>query len=77
MDKRIVGAGVACCALAAAVAAARKGAQAGPKPEVWDRMRAKMEEMPEDFPPRVMYDSIEATRANTDEILGLLRQDED
>jgi hypothetical protein len=76
MDKRIVIAGIACCALAAAIAAAKKSAQAGPKPEVWDKMRAKMEEMPEDFPPRVMYDNIEATKANTDKILELLQQGE-
>lgn len=77
MDKRIVIAGIACCALAAAIAAAKKSSQAGPKPEVWDKMRAKMEEMPEDFPPRVMYDNIETTRANTDKILELLQQDKE
>ena len=32
-----------------------------------------MEEMPEDFPPRVMFDNVAATRANTDQILALLR----
>ena len=76
MDKRVAIAGMACCALAAAVAATRKGVQTGPKPEVWDKMRAKMEGMPEDFPPRVMYDNIEATKANTDKILELLQQGE-
>jgi len=77
MNKRILIAGAACCALAAAVTAAKKAGQTGPKPEVWDKMRAKMEEMPEDFPPRVMYDNIEATKANTDKILNLLEQAED
>lgn len=31
-----------------------------------------MEEMPEDFPPRVMYDNVEAARANTERILEIL-----
>ena len=34
-----------------------------------------MEEMPEDFPPRIMFDNIEATKANTDEILTLLKEE--
>ena len=76
MDKRVAFAGVACCALATAVVVAKRGVQSGPKPEMWDKMRARMEEMPEDFPPRVMYDNIEATRANTDKILELLQQPE-
>lgn len=77
MDKRFVMAGVACCALAATVAAAKKSAQAGPKHEVWDKMRAKMEAMPDDFPPRVMFDNIEITKTNTDKILELLQQDKE
>lgn len=75
MDKRLVTAAVAGCVVAAAIAAAKKSSS-GPKPEIWDKMRAKMEEMPEDFPPRVMYDNVEATRANTERILGLLEQRE-
>jgi len=31
-----------------------------------------MEEMPEDFPPRVMFDNVEATRSNTERILEVL-----
>ena len=38
-------------------------------------MRKGMEEMPEDFPPRIMFDNIEATKANTDEILTLLKEE--
>jgi len=32
-------------------------------------------DMPEDFPPRVMFDNVETTKANTEEILNLLRRD--
>jgi len=44
-------------------------------PTVWDKMRKGFEEMPEDFPPRIMFDQIEATKANTDEILTLLKEE--
>ena len=74
MNKKLIVAGVAGCALAAAIAAAAKKSSAGPKPEVWDKMRSKMEEMPADFPPRVMYDNVSATKANTDRILALLEE---
>ena len=36
------------------------------------KMQAKMEEMPEDFPPRVMFDNVAKTRENTDRILEIL-----
>jgi hypothetical protein len=36
-----------------------------------------MEEMPEDFPPRVMYDNVETTRANTERILEILEANGD
>lgn len=77
MDKRLVMAGAAgCIAVAAAMAAGKKKATQ-PRPEMWDKMREKMAEMPEDFPPRVMYDNVEATRANTEKILKLLHGSED
>lgn len=72
MDKRLVMAGLAGCIVAAAMAVGKtKSAQ--PRPEMWDKMRERMAEMPEDFPPRVMYDNVEATRANTEKILELLQ----
>jgi len=40
-------------------------------------MRARMEEMPEDFPPRVMFDNAQAARDNTERILELLGQSGD
>jgi hypothetical protein len=58
--------------LVAGIAAARNGGSE-PSPDRWAKMRKKMEEMPEDFPPRVMFDNVAATRANTDQILALLR----
>ena len=59
------------CAVAAAIAA-RTQRDTAPKPTVWDKMRHGMEEMPEDFPPRIMFDNLEATRANTEKILTML-----
>ena len=73
MNKKLmigIGAGLG---LFAAVAASKK-CPPPPSSDMWARMREKMEEMPADFPPRVMFDNVEATKANTDEILSLLRQ---
>ncbi len=44
------------------------------RPTMWDKMRAHMEEMPEDFPPRIMFDNTQATRENTERILDLLNR---
>jgi hypothetical protein len=35
-------------------------------------MKNAMEEMPEDFPPRVMFDNVATARENTDRILEIL-----
>lgn len=70
--KLMVGGGFAlACAVACAAAAKRGGCSE--QPNMWDKMRKHMEEMPEDFPPRIMFDSVQAIRANTDEMLTLLR----
>ena len=61
-------------AVAAGITAAKRCAT-GPSPDRWAKMRQRMEQMPEDFPPRVMFDNLEATRANTEELLSLVRQD--
>lgn len=74
MNKKLILIPLGGCAVAAAIAAAAKQSSSGPKPEVWEKMRAKMEEMPEDFPPRVMYDNVEAARVNTEKILELLEE---
>ena len=41
---------------------------------MWDRMRRHMEEMPEDFPPRIMFDNVQRARENTDQILEILEK---
>lgn len=73
MDKRlIIGAAAGCVAMAAI--AAKKNRSAEPKPNMWDKMREGMEQMPEDFPPRVMFENVETTRANSEQILDLLQK---
>ncbi len=43
---------------------------------MWDKMRQFMDDMPEDFPPRIMFDSLAATRENTERILAILEHEE-
>ncbi len=43
---------------------------------MWERMAARMAEMPEDFPPRVMFDNVAATREQTTRILEILEERE-
>jgi hypothetical protein len=43
--------------------------------EMFRKMRAGMEAMPEDFPPVVMFNNAEAARENTERILELLEED--
>ena len=43
-----------------------------PQPSMWDKMRRHMEDMPEDFPPRVMFDNVATTKENTERILEIL-----
>ncbi len=74
MSKKVL-IGVAVGFVAAVVLAGAKKGRQGPPPDMWAKMREKMEEMPADFPPRVMFDNVETTRANTEEILALLRRD--
>ncbi len=71
MSKKLMIGAAAGLAIAVAAAAAKKGNQE-PGPTIWEKLREGMEQMPEDFPPRVMYDNIEATKANTERILALL-----
>jgi hypothetical protein len=76
--KKLIGivAGVVVVLVACAAGACKRKEQKGPRPTKWEKMREKMEQMPEDFPPRVMFDNLQATRDNTDEILSLLRERE-
>ena len=75
MNKKLIIAAVGGAAAVAAVATVKnRSASPEPKPTMWDKMREGMEEMPEDFPPRIMFDNIEATRANSERILDLLER---
>jgi hypothetical protein len=42
---------------------------------MFEKMRAGMEAMPEDFPPVAMFNNVAATRENTERILELLEED--
>ncbi len=74
MNKKVLLGAAAGCAVAGCAAAAAKKNAGAPRQAMWEKMRQRMEEMPEDFPPRMMFDNVEATRANTEEILRLLHQ---
>lgn len=39
------------------------------------RMRQRLESMPEDFPPRVMFDNLAAIRRDTERILEIVERD--
>jgi len=43
---------------------------------MWEKMGQFMDEMPEDFPPRIMFDNLAATRRNTERILEILEGSE-
>ncbi len=73
MNKKLITGVVVGMAVVVAVAKSRS-ASTGPKVTMADRMRKCMEDMPEDFPPRVMFDNVEATRATSERILDLLEQ---
>ena len=73
MDKRLIVGAAAGCAVIAAIAASKKRSTE-PKPAMWDKMRDAMEEMPTDFPPRIMFDNVQATRVATERILDLLEK---
>lgn len=72
--KIIIGAVVGCASLAAVAAAKNRTASSEPSPTIWEKMSKGMEDMPEDFPPRVMWENIQATRANSDRIVELLER---
>ena len=53
----------------------REARRAEKRREMFEKMRAHMESMPEDFPPLVMFNNVAAIRENTDRILELLETD--
>ena len=60
--------------LGLALVVKRRGAgdKGTPGPTVWEKMQEKMESMPEDFPPRVMFDNIAAIHEDTTRIIEML-----
>jgi hypothetical protein len=56
------------------VIAIRRQQPTKPKPTIWQKMQEGMEAMPDDFPPRVMFDNVEAVRENTERILEMLSE---
>jgi hypothetical protein len=75
MNKKLMIGAIAGFAVATGIVALTKR-DTEPKPTMWDKMRKGMEEMPEDFPPRIMFDNLEATKANTERILTLLESED-
>lgn len=61
--------------VAAVVAAIKRQAPTEPRMSMTEKMQRAMEEMPEDFPPKVMFNNVTAARENTDRILELLEQE--
>ena len=53
----------------------REARRAEKRSEMFEKMRAGMESMPEDFPPVVMFNNVAAIRENTDRMLELLEAD--
>lgn len=68
--KKLMLVGIVVAAACAAVAMRKQGTTG---PTMWAKMQERMEAMPEDFPPRVMFDNVAAVRENTEQILELLR----
>lgn len=74
MRKWLVLAVLAVVAVALARLAAGKRQEGGHHPTMWEKMEAAMAEMPEDFPPRVMFDNVAATKEDTGRILEILEK---
>jgi hypothetical protein len=70
----VIAVGGALVGLALAAKCRGAGDKETSSPTVWQKMQAKMEEMPEDFPPRVMFDNIAAIREDTERIRELLEK---
>ncbi|MDH3426708.1 MAG: hypothetical protein OEM22_08585 [Acidimicrobiia bacterium] len=52
----------------------RRRVEGSSRPTIWDKLGAQMEEMPEDFPPRVMFDNVAETNETTKRIVELLEK---
>ena len=52
-----------------------EGRKSEKRREMFDKMKAGMDAMPDDFPPVVMFNNVAATRENSERILELLEED--
>lgn len=52
-----------------------KRQSAEPRPTIWEKMQERMDAMPDDFPPVVMFENVAATRENSEKILELLEKE--
>ena len=86
MKKALVGGVVAGVIVVAAVAAAKNAQSAGSpedretkkaakREEMFAKMQANMEAMPDDFPPVALFNNIAAIRETTERILEVLEKD--
>lgn len=53
----------------------REERKAGKRREMFEKMQAGMDAMPDDFPPVVMFNNVAVTRENSERILELLEKD--
>ena len=53
----------------------REERKAAKRREMFEKMQAGMDAMPDDFPPVVMFHNVAATRENSERILELLEED--
>ena len=70
MNKKLILAAAAGCAFLVL----RSRTETGEQPTKWEKMSRLMDEMPEDFPPRVMFNNLAATRENSEQILAILEE---
>lgn len=84
--KKFALAGLVVAAVVVAIAISRRGQssespeerearRAEKRREMFAKVQAGMEAMPEDFPPVVMFNDVAAIRENSDRILELLEKD--
>lgn len=74
MKKWLIVALLAAGAVALIRLAERRQVEGSSRPTIWDKLGAAMEEMPEDFPPRVMFDNVANTNETTQRILEILEK---
>ena len=74
--KKLVGFLLVGGAIVGLLMALRQKMAAADRTEFFAKLQKKMEEMPEDFPPKVMFNNVAATRKNTERILELMEKEE-